>query len=106
VSARELLTDAELRVVTDACAMASDLVKAKEDILDYVESKMYFLAPNLTHICGATIAAKMLGTCLLLPLRCRFLPSHCHHAAASFPTIFLRFSILSRCALAAFRTRT
>lgn len=26
-----------------------------------VESRMYFLAPNLTHICGANTAAKMMG---------------------------------------------
>jgi U4/U6 small nuclear ribonucleoprotein PRP31 len=41
--------------------MALKLDDARQKIFDYVESKMYFLAPNLTHICGATTAAKLLG---------------------------------------------
>ena len=41
--------------------MALALNDAKNKIFDYVESRMFFLAPNLTHICGANTAAKMLG---------------------------------------------
>ena len=41
--------------------MALDLCDAKNKIFDYVESRMFFLSPNLTHICGANTAAKMMG---------------------------------------------
>ena len=57
----EPLDDEELKRVLEACDMALDLDEAKSKIMGYVESRMYFLAPNLTHICGATTAAKIMG---------------------------------------------
>lgn len=57
----EQLTEEELARVMEAADLALHLDSAKQRIFDYVESKMYFLAPNLAHICGATIAAKLLG---------------------------------------------
>lgn len=60
-STSEVLTEEELARVLEACDMALRLDEARQKIFDYVESKMYFLAPNLTHICGASTAAKLLG---------------------------------------------
>lgn len=55
------LDDNELARILEACDMAIALNDAKNKIFDYVESRMFFLAPNLTHICGANTAAKLLG---------------------------------------------
>lgn len=57
----EELSAEELVKVNEACAMVVKLCEAKQAIFDYVQSKMYFLAPNVTHVCGASAAAKLLG---------------------------------------------
>ena len=41
--------------------MAIDLNEAKNKIFQYVESRMFLFAPNLTHICGPSTAAKLMG---------------------------------------------
>jgi U4/U6 small nuclear ribonucleoprotein PRP31 len=41
--------------------MAMELAETKRKIFDYVESRMAFIAPNLSAIIGANIAAKLLG---------------------------------------------
>nr|CAG4635456.1 EOG090X06EY [Artemia franciscana] len=55
------LTQEELRYVYEACDMAEELQKCKERILEYVESRMTFIAPNISQIIGAPTAAKLLG---------------------------------------------
>ena len=40
---------------------AFDLKQAKTDIFTYVESRMSFIAPNLSIIVGASTAAKLMG---------------------------------------------
>eukprot|EP00055_Hartaetosiga_balthica_P014514 m.79895 g.79895 ORF g.79895 m.79895 type:complete len:517 (-) comp8615_c9_seq3:16-1566(-) len=55
------MSDVELERVNEACAMLLDLAQHKNAIYEYVESKMSFLAPNLTHICGSNTAARLLG---------------------------------------------
>ncbi|CAH1793713.1 unnamed protein product [Owenia fusiformis] len=55
------LTNEELDRVYEACDMAVELVKYKQQIFDYVESRMAFIAPNLTLIIGASTAAKIMG---------------------------------------------
>lgn len=55
------LTDEELSVVMDACKMAVELSEFKLKIFEYVESRMSFIAPNLSIIVGASIAAKLMG---------------------------------------------
>lgn len=55
------LDDVNLAKLMEACTMALGLLDAKNTIFDFVESRMYFLAPNLTQICGATTAAKLMG---------------------------------------------
>lgn len=58
----QLLTDKELARIDEACTMAIDLNSFKITIYDYVESKMTFLAPNLSAIVGASTAAKLVST--------------------------------------------
>ena len=41
--------------------MAMELAEIKRKIFEYVESRMAFIAPNLSAIIGANIAAKLLG---------------------------------------------
>jgi len=41
--------------------MAIDLNKLKMKIYEYVESRMAFIAPNLSVIVGASTAAKIMG---------------------------------------------
>jgi U4/U6 small nuclear ribonucleoprotein PRP31 len=55
------LTEPELQQINEACEMALDLSNFKTTIFDYIESKMTFIAPNLSAIVGAKTAAKLLG---------------------------------------------
>lgn len=56
-----LLTDAEREQINEACNMAIELNAFKATVYEYVESRMTFIAPNLSMIIGASTAAKMLG---------------------------------------------
>ena len=42
--------------------MAVELNNCKQKIFEYVESRMAFIAPNLSIIVGASTAAKIMGT--------------------------------------------
>jgi len=55
------LNKEELDRVMEACDMAIDLTGCKERIFEYVESRMSFIAPNLSIITGASTAAKLMG---------------------------------------------
>ncbi|KAI9332516.1 hypothetical protein BDR26DRAFT_806339 [Obelidium mucronatum] len=55
------LDQKQLDVVFEGCDMALELENVKRTILEYVESRMTFLAPNLTAILGSTVAAKLMG---------------------------------------------
>lgn len=57
----KLLTEKELDEINEACDMATDLNNIKSNIYEYVESRMAFIAPNITAIVGASTAAKILG---------------------------------------------
>ncbi|XP_059050094.1 U4/U6 small nuclear ribonucleoprotein Prp31 [Achroia grisella] len=57
----KLLTDKELQEIYEACDMATELTSFKSHIFEYVESRMTFIAPNITAIVGASTAAKILG---------------------------------------------
>lgn len=50
----------EKRHIDQACNMAIDLTNYKTTIFEYVESRMTFIAPNLSMIVGASTAAKLL----------------------------------------------
>lgn len=55
------MTDNEKHQINEACNMAIDLNNFKLKIYEYVESRMTFIAPNLSMIIGASTAAKLLG---------------------------------------------
>ncbi|XP_077980440.1 U4/U6 small nuclear ribonucleoprotein Prp31-like [Glandiceps talaboti] len=57
----EKMDEEELNRVYEASDMAWDLNEAKSTILQYVESRMSFIAPNLSIIVGASTAAKIMG---------------------------------------------
>lgn len=56
-----MLTEQEKSQINEACDMAIDLNNFKSKVFEYVESRMTFIAPNLSMIIGASTAAKMLG---------------------------------------------
>lgn len=47
-----MLTEEELAEIIEACDMASELNNIKSRIYEYVESRMTFIAPNITAIVG------------------------------------------------------
>lgn len=55
------LADDEWRRVVEACEMMFGLDRVKRDILDYVESRISLLAPNISAIVGTQTATKILG---------------------------------------------
>ncbi|KAJ6225822.1 hypothetical protein RDWZM_004367 [Blomia tropicalis] len=55
------LSEEELNFITDACNIAIEINQCKLKIYQFVESRMAFIAPNLTVITGASIAAKLMG---------------------------------------------
>jgi len=55
------ITQNDLETVARACDMAFELNETKIEILNYVESRMTFIAPNLSGIIGACSAAKLMG---------------------------------------------
>lgn len=57
----QLLTEEEKKAICEACDMAVELNNCKLKIFEYVESRMAFIAPNLSIIVGASTAAKIMG---------------------------------------------
>ncbi|ESQ37474.1 hypothetical protein EUTSA_v10003005mg [Eutrema salsugineum] len=51
-----------LQKTMDACDRAIDLDSAKKKILEFTETKMVCIAPNLSAIVGCAVAAKLMGT--------------------------------------------
>lgn len=58
---RTRLEQHELQQIYEACDMAVELNDFKTKIFEYVESRMTFIAPNLSMIVGASTAAKLVG---------------------------------------------
>lgn len=58
---RKPLDSIELDRVMEACNIALDFDKCKSKIYAFVESRMAFIAPNLSILVGAPIAAKLMG---------------------------------------------
>lgn len=58
---RAELSESQMNRVNEACDIALELEKSKQRILQYVQSRMTFIAPNLTIIVGASTAAKLMG---------------------------------------------
>lgn len=57
----EKLEDEEVERIYESCQMVTDLLDAKLKILNYVESRMSFISPNLSVIVGSSTAAKLMG---------------------------------------------
>lgn len=51
-----------LEKTIEACDRALTLDAAKKKVLDFVESRMVYIAPNLSAIVGSAVAAKLMGT--------------------------------------------
>jgi len=60
-SGTDTLSDKELETVAEACDIAFQVNDIKKEIFSYVESRMTFIAPNLSCIIGASTAAKLMG---------------------------------------------
>ncbi|CAI9092884.1 OLC1v1028241C1 [Oldenlandia corymbosa var. corymbosa] len=56
------LPDDVLQKTIDACDRALALDEAKKKVLDFVESRMGYIAPNLSAVVGTAVAAKLMGT--------------------------------------------
>lgn len=56
------LPEETLQKTIDACDRALSLDAAKKKVLDFVESRMGYIAPNLSAIVGSAVAAKLMGT--------------------------------------------
>lgn len=55
------LNESELNLINEACDISVELNEIKKRIFEYVESRMTFIAPNLSLIVGASTAAKLMG---------------------------------------------
>jgi len=56
------LSEEELDSIAEAKNLADDLNTFKMRIFDYVQSRMNFIAPNLSALVGASCAAKLMGS--------------------------------------------
>lgn len=56
------LPEENLKKTIDACDRALTLDLAKKKVLDFVESRMGNIAPNLSAIVGSAVASKLMGT--------------------------------------------
>ncbi|XP_031402145.1 U4/U6 small nuclear ribonucleoprotein Prp31 homolog isoform X1 [Punica granatum] len=56
------LPEEVLNKTIEACDRALVLDSAKKKVLDFVESRMGYIAPNLSAIVGSAVAAKLMGT--------------------------------------------
>lgn len=55
------LPEENLKKTIDACDRALELDSSKKKVLDFVESRMGYIAPNLSAIVGSAVAAKLVG---------------------------------------------
>lgn len=55
------ISENELALINEACDISIKLNDIKARIFEYVESRMTFIAPNLSLIVGASTAAKLMG---------------------------------------------
>lgn len=57
----KILDEVQLTRVMDACQMALDLDVARSKLLAFVESRMTFIAPNLSALVGSAVAARLIA---------------------------------------------
>lgn len=56
------ITEEVLEKTIDACDCALALDSSKKKVLDFVERRMGYIAPNMSAIVGSAVAAKLMGT--------------------------------------------
>ena len=56
------LPEGTLRVVQDACDVIVDLEQRRQQVSEFIEARMRFIAPNVTAIVGSELAAKLMIT--------------------------------------------
>ncbi|KAL2945403.1 U4/U6 small nuclear ribonucleoprotein Prp31-like protein [Bienertia sinuspersici] len=49
-----------LHEIVEACNCVIDLVNARKEIHDFIESRMVYIAPNLSAVVGSAVAAKLM----------------------------------------------
>ncbi|QIX02061.1 hypothetical protein AMS68_007578 [Peltaster fructicola] len=57
----EAMSDQEVQRIRDGCDMLLKLDNAKKILRDYVQSRMFIFAPNLTTLIGSLTAAQLIG---------------------------------------------
>lgn len=57
----QTLTDSECTLVLKSCEIALDLEEKRTSIVEYVQSRMNIIAPNVSAIIGSTCAAQLMG---------------------------------------------
>ncbi|KAJ6328840.1 hypothetical protein OIU77_010512 [Salix suchowensis] len=57
------LPEEVLQKTIEACDRALALDSAKKKVLDFVETRMGYIAPNLSAVAGSAVAAKTYGNC-------------------------------------------
>jgi len=55
------LEEDQVSKLTEACKAAFELEEIRQSVLQYVESRMAMIAPNLSRIIGTTVATKLMG---------------------------------------------
>ncbi|KAI3388887.1 hypothetical protein SNEBB_001522 [Seison nebaliae] len=56
-----LLNEEELSCVMEACDFTIQLETMRENVFNYVKSRLHFIAPNLSALVGETTAARLIG---------------------------------------------
>ena len=54
--------EGELDIVSESCGIAVQLTEYQKKIVKYVESRMIYIAPNLSFLIGASTAAQLIGS--------------------------------------------
>mmetsp|Transcript_26655 Transcript_26655/g.37522 ORF Transcript_26655/g.37522 Transcript_26655/m.37522 type:complete len:478 (+) Transcript_26655:25-1458(+) len=81
------LPEEEMVEVLEACKLILELDAARRKIVDYVESRMTFIAPNISTIVGSSIAARMISVAGGLTALAKMPPSNIPALGASKKTL-------------------
>ncbi|PHU28515.1 hypothetical protein BC332_00608 [Capsicum chinense] len=82
-----------LQKTVEACDRALALDSAKKKVLDFVESRMGYIAPKLSAVVGSAVAAKLMGTAGGLSSLAKMPAFNVHLLGAGFSTATSQFHI-------------
>ncbi|KAM3396948.1 hypothetical protein P3S68_000460 [Capsicum galapagoense] len=80
-----------LQKTVEACDRALALDSAKKMVLDFVESRMGYIAPKLSAVVGSAVAAKLMGTAGGLSSLAKMPACNVHLLGAGFSTATSQF---------------